>query len=123
MDELLLVAGKIITGLQVNEAAMKRNLAVFGPFAASERVLMAAAKAGADRQALHERLRIHAMTAWTAVQDGKPNPLVEHIVQDPELHKYLSKTELTALMDASHYLGDAPLRARQLAETLRTAIP
>jgi len=123
MDELLLGAGKIIKGLQINETAMKRNLAVFGPFAASERVLMAAAKAGADRQALHERLRIHAMTAWTAIQDGNPNPLVERIAQDPELLKYLSRTELIALMDASHHLGDAPLRARQLAEAIRTAMP
>ena len=122
MDELLLVAGKILAGLQVNEAALNRNLAIFGPFAAIERVLMAAAKAGGDRQRLHERLRTHAMAAWEAVQVGKANPLAEHLRQDPELIKFLNDSELAALMDVSHHLGDAPLRARKLVQAIRIQI-
>jgi adenylosuccinate lyase len=122
MDELLLVAGKIITGLQVDKDALRHNLAVFGPFAASERVLMAASKAGADRQALHERLRVHAMAAWAELQAGKSNPLVEYVLQDPELLGVLSETELAALMDASQHIGDAPLRARQLANDIRSLL-
>ncbi len=50
-DELLLVARKILGGLKVNEAAMQRNLQTYAPFAATERVLMALSRAGADRQA------------------------------------------------------------------------
>ena len=64
-----------LIGLQVNETAMQHNLGIYGPFAAIERVLMALGKAGADRQAMHERLRGHAMQAWEAVQAGKPNLL------------------------------------------------
>ncbi len=122
MDELLGVSGKIIAGLQVNESALKRNLQVFGPFAASERVLMAAAKAGADRQALHERLRTHAMAAWAAIQSGAPNPLIDRIVHDPDLQSYLSESELISLMDAGRHIGDAPRRARQLARTIRNQL-
>jgi len=122
MDELLLVSGKILAGLQINEAALKRNLAIFGPFAASERVLMAAVKAGGDRQVLHERLRTHAMAAWAAVQNGEANPLAGDIAQDPELLKFLSESELAASMDASQHVGDAPARARLLAKTTRTQL-
>ena len=33
------------------------------PFMATENILMAAVRAGGDRQALHERIRVHAMAA------------------------------------------------------------
>ena len=48
-DELLRVAGRILEGLVINPGGMAHNLAVYGPFAAVERVLMALGKAGADR--------------------------------------------------------------------------
>ena len=55
-DELLHVTYHLVDGLQVDRAALARNLARYAPFAASERVLMALVKAGADRQGMHEHL-------------------------------------------------------------------
>jgi adenylosuccinate lyase len=121
-DELLRVVRNIVEGLQVNHAALERNLAAYGPFAATERVLMALVKAGADRQAMHERLREHANHAWQAIQTGQSNPLAEDLARDVELLRFVPADELRALMDASHYLGDAPQRARDLAEKIRHAL-
>lgn len=121
-DELLLTTKRILSGLQVNEAAIKRNLETYAPFAAVERVLMALGKAGADRQMMHEYLRKHSLTAWAEVQSGKPNQLVELICHDPEITHYLPADELWKLMDVTHYLGDAPLRARQMAATIRNKL-
>jgi len=121
-DELLLAAKRILNGLKVNESAIKHNLETYAPFAAVERALMALGKAGADRQVMHEYLREHSLTAWTAVQSGNPNPLAELISHDPEITRYLPADELCNLMDATHYLGDAPTRARQLAETIRNRL-
>ena len=122
-DELLRTAIRILKGLRVNEAALARNLSIYGPFAASERVLMALVKAGADRQAMHERLREHALAAWEVVQAGEANPLAGRIAEDPELQRYLPQAELSALLDASRHLGDAPERARAMAGKVRAAIP
>ena len=121
-DELLQISLRILRGLQVNEAALARNLSIYGPFAATERVLMALGKAGADRQAMHERLRGHTLVAWEAVQAGQSNPLVERICQDDVFLGYVKEPQLRALMEARHYLGNAPQRARALAETIRQAI-
>jgi adenylosuccinate lyase len=121
-DELLLTTKRILSGLQVNETAIHTNLEAYAPFAAVERVLMALGKAGADRQVMHEYLREHSMTAWAEVQAGKPNQLAELISHDPEITRYLSGDELCLLLDVSGYLGDAPQRARQLAETIRKTI-
>lgn len=121
-DELLRTARRILSGLQVDEKALARNLAIYGPFAATERVLMGLTKAGADRQAMHERLRQHALAAWQAVQAGQPNPLAKLVCGDGIFHPYLEEEELFERMDVSRHLGDAPARARALAETIRQAI-
>jgi adenylosuccinate lyase len=121
-DELLLTTKQIISGLQVNREAIKHNLQAYAPFAGVERVLMALAKAGADRQVMHEYLRQHSLTAWAEVQAGRPNMLDELISHDPEITCYLPADELCRLMDISHYLGNAPQRARKMSETVRTTL-
>jgi adenylosuccinate lyase len=121
-DELIKTAARILDGLQIDQAAIERNLRSYGPFAATERVLMALGKAGADRQAMHECLRQHALAAWERLQAGEANPLVELVCQDPVFLAALAEPELRSLMDASRHLGDAPQRARALAETVRQAI-
>jgi len=121
-DELLKVTTRLLEGLQVHASAMAQNLADYGPFAGIERVLVALAKAGADRQEMHERLRQHAMQAWEQVQAGQPGDLAQRVAGDPALRAYLPEEKLAALMDASHHLGDAPQRARLLGQSLRQAI-
>ena len=80
---------------------------------------MALVKSGADRQIMHEKLRLHALEAWIAVQTGQPNPLADRLAADPDLRRWLPEAEIRLLMDASHYVGDAPQRARSLAATIR----
>jgi adenylosuccinate lyase len=121
-DELLLVARRILKGLQVNPAALQRNLEIYAPFAATERLLMALGRIGADRQVMHERLREHSMAAWRAVQSGEENLLVEWLCRDPELKRYLSDGEIRELFNSNIYLGDAPQRARALAQTIREVL-
>lgn len=121
-DELLLVATRLVKGLVVNEAAIRRNFAAYSPFAAVERVLMALGKAGADRQVMHERLRQHAMTAWAAVQIGQSNQLQRLVTDDELLRQYLPQETLTELMDASGHIGNAPERALQTAAAIQQQI-
>jgi adenylosuccinate lyase len=121
-DELLGTGLRILRGLQVNEAALARNLSIYGPFAAMERVLMALGKAGADRQAMHEHLQGHALVAWETIQAGQSNPLVERICQDSVFLGYIEALQLQALMETRLYLGNAPQRALALAETIRQAL-
>jgi adenylosuccinate lyase len=117
-DELLRTANSLLKGLRVDEAAMSRNLTVYGPFAATERVLMALVKAGADRQEMHERLRGHAMKAWEAIRTGGENPLTALLCKDAILTEYLSEEDIRRLMDARSHVGDAPARAREMAKAI-----
>lgn len=121
-DELLRTALRLVDGLVVNARTLQRNLEIYGLFAASERVLMALVKSGADRQAMHEKLRQHALEAWNAVQAGQPNPLTDRLAGDPDLQRWLPEVELRHLMDATGYVGDAPQRARRLAVQIRETL-
>ncbi len=121
-DELLRVSQRVLSGLQINLSAMRRNLANYAPFAGTERVLMALGKAGADRQDMHERLREHALAAWQNLQLGGENRLGKLLSSDTEIKRYLQGSEIEALLDASAHVGDAPQRARSLAHTIREAI-
>lgn len=119
VDEMVTVATRLITGLQVNREAAARNLERYGAFAATERVLMAAARSGADRQVAHEHLREQSLVAWQAVNRGEPNPL-PHLLQESEyLRQYLAPERIVELMEANQYIGDAPERARELVRDIR----
>jgi len=122
-DEMLKTATRIVSGLRFDSDAMQRNLDRFGVFAAVERVLMAAVKAGANRQETHEHLREQSLEAWAAVSKGQPNPLAEQLVSSDFLRRYLSGDQIRALLDARAYVGDAPGRARAFAAELRHRIP
>lgn len=118
-DEMLRGARRIVKGLVVRERAVARNLATYGVFAATERLLMALARAGADRQAMHARIRDHSMVAWAKVEAGEPNPLADLLSNDDEITRYLSPYEIRLLLDASGHVGDAPQRARAFLARLQ----
>ncbi|MDY7080182.1 MAG: adenylosuccinate lyase [Chloroflexota bacterium] len=118
-DELLRRAHHILRGLRIHDGAIKRNLDTYGTFAATERLLMELARAGADRQAMHELIRGHAMAAWGVVQRGEPNPLADLLAADRELLRYLPAGRVREALETSGHVGDAPERARRMAAAIR----
>ena len=115
-DELLITAKKLIDGLKINRAGVERNSAIYAPFAATERLLMALVKAGADRQVMHEVIREHTLAAWAAVSAGLANPLIESLGADQTIGQWLDAATVRSLLDARAYVGDAPQRARHIAQ-------
>jgi adenylosuccinate lyase len=92
---------------------------MYGPFAATERVLMALVKAGASRQAGHEWIREASLQAWSAVQQGEPNPLSDLLAADERVSQYLSPEEVGSLMVAEAHVGTAVERALALAQRIQ----
>lgn len=118
-DEVLITAIKIIDGLVINTAAIAQNLAKYAPFSTTERILMAASKKGADRQEMHELLRIHALQAWQAVQSGESNPLIDSLKSDPAIARFLSAVQIDELLDMGNYTGIAAQRSKEMAAAIR----
>lgn len=121
-DEVLQRSLRLFEGLQVWPAPTARNLRDYGLFAATERVLMQAVKAGGNRQELHEVIREQSLVAWQSLQQGQPNPLASLLAQDERITRWVDPAALPALLDASGHVGDAPERARALADQIRTTL-
>ena len=121
-DAILRIVHNVADGLQVFPAMIARNLAEELPLMASEAILMEAVRRGGDRQAVHERLRLHARASATAVlNDGGANPFLGLVADDPDVP--LDRSELDALLDPSRFVGRAPQQVREfLSEHVRPVL-
>ncbi len=118
-DEMVRTASVLVEELEIDEAGIESQLDRFGAFTAQGRLLAELVRAGANRQEMHERLRQHSLLAWEALEQGRPNPLVDRLTGDPALLTFLQPARIRALMEAEGGVGFAPLRARAMAAQIR----
>jgi adenylosuccinate lyase len=121
-DEILSLGRKVIEGLRVDERRIAENLRTYGPFSGTEGLMMEAARAGGDRQELHEAIRESAMSAYAALGRGESNPLARLLADDERIVHYVDPAEVRAQLDPTGHVGDAPVRARRLAKRIREAL-
>ena len=121
-DEIVTLARKVIDGLRVEERRIAHNLRTYGPFAGTEAVMMEAARAGGDRQELHEVIRGAAMEAWAALARGEDNPLAQRLAGERAITAHVDPAEIRQLLEPGKHVGTAPQRARALAEKIE-ALP
>lgn len=105
IDACLILYRNVSDGLVVYPNVIAKQLSAELPFMATEEILMAAVRAGGDRQTLHERIRIHSQAAADVVKhQGKPNDLIDRLKDDD----CFEEVDLERTMDASRYIGRAP---------------
>ncbi|MCJ7626515.1 MAG: adenylosuccinate lyase [Anaerolineaceae bacterium] len=121
-DEILGKTLQIVQDLQIHRLAIQRNFETYAPFASTERLLMRLVKAGADRQDMHEAIRVHAMRAWERMQQGDTYNLIDQIASDAVFTNILSAERIRAAMSAETYVGNAPQRALEVARTIEEKI-
>lgn len=114
-DAQLVIYANIAGGLVVLPGGVRRNLDAHLPFLASERILMAATKAGGDRQTLHEALRTHSHAATGRIREGHDNDLVARLAADP----LFAGIDLAAAMETKGLAGRA---AEQVLEFVNGAV-
>ena len=104
VDAILEIYLNVTDGLKVYPKVIERHLREELPFMATENIMMDAVKRGGDRQALHERIRVHSVAAGKVVkEEGGQNDLVDRIAADPAFG--LTKEEILAHMDPKAYIG------------------
>jgi len=107
-DAILELYLDVASGLVVYPKVVEARLRAELPFMATENILMGAVKRrGGDRQALHERIRVHSQEAAKRVKlEGGENDLLRRIAEDPAFG--LTLDELTAMLDPAAFVGRAP---------------
>lgn len=106
-DAILNLVMNVADGLVVYPKVIEQHLRRELPFMATENIMMDAAKRGADRQELHEHVRVHSMAASRVIkEEGGENDLLERIANDPIFGVTLE--ELKGIVDPHKYVGRAP---------------
>lgn len=112
VDAILQIYLNVTDGLKVYPKVIERHLREELPFMATENIMMDAVKRGGDRQALHERIRVHSVAAGKVVkEEGGQNDLVDRIAGDPMFG--LTKEEILAHMDPAAYIGRCPAQVEE----------
>ena len=104
VDGILNLYANVADGLVVYPKVIEQRLRKELPFMATENIMMDAVKLGADRQVLHERVRVHSMAASKVIkEEGGENDLLERIAADPAFGVSLAQLEqiITCLLYTS----------------------
>lgn len=105
-DAILNLLCNVTAGLVVFPKVVEKHLKEELPFLATEQLMMHAVKKGKDRQAVHERLRIHSLESSRRVkEEGLENDLLQRIAEDSAIG--LSAAEIQEQMHLKHFIGRA----------------
>lgn len=111
-DAVLQLEANVAAGLVVHPAVIARRLERELPFLVVEEVLVAGVEAGGDRQALHERIRRHAMEARRRLDEGAvENDFLDRVAGDPAFG--LDRAALDALARPEALIGRAPAQVER----------
>lgn len=107
VDGILSLYANVADGLVVYPKVIEQRLRKELPFMATENIMMdAVKKRGADRQQLHERIRVHSMDASKVIkEEGGENDLLERIANDEVFGVTLE--ELENILQPEKYTGRA----------------
>ena len=109
------VARGLVVYPKTIEAAVRAEL----PFMATEEILMAAVRAGGDRQDLHERIRKHSLDAGEQVKlHGNPNDLIERLKTDPQFQS----VPWDRVLDPALFIGRATQQTEHFVQTVIESI-
>ena len=107
VDAILQIYINVTDGLVVYDKVVERRVMEKLPFMATENIMMESVRRGGNRQALHEKLRVHSHAAAARVKlEGGANDLIDRIAADDSFP--LTKEEITQHLDPTKYTGRAP---------------
>jgi adenylosuccinate lyase len=107
VDIILSTVADVAGGLVVWPKVIEQHVHDELPFMATEAILMACVKAGADRQDVHEAIRRHSLEAARRVkEEGAANCLLDLIRADPTFATV--RAQLDQLLDPARFVGRCP---------------
>lgn len=105
VDSILSLLINVADGLVVYPKVIEKNLRAELPMMATENIMMAAVKAGGDRQHLHEQIRLHSLAAGARIKlEGLDNDLLERLQAD----QAFAAVDVHAMLEPLNFVGRAP---------------
>jgi adenylosuccinate lyase len=100
LDHMLARFTRIVKGMAVDEARMRRNLELGHGLVFSGRLLLELTAKGMRREDAYRTVQAHAMSAWRSEGDFR-----QLVLADPEIGKVLSEAEIEEVFRLERYLA------------------
>jgi len=119
VDGILQTLINVLDGLVVYPNVIAAHVAAELPFMATENILMAAVKAGGNRQELHRKINLHSQAAAAQVKRfGRPNDLIGRLRADISF----AKVDFEKVLNPKDYIGRAPQQVDEFIRNIVTPI-
>jgi adenylosuccinate lyase len=112
-DHCIRLMTTVLDGLVINRAAIRRNLSFLHGINMAESVMIELIRKGMNRQDAHERIRMASMQAL-----AEDRPLATVLGTDPEIVRFLSKTDIARLLSPDSYIGTSVQQVERVIEKL-----
>ncbi len=104
VDAILNIYINITSGIVVYDKVIARRVMEKLPFMATENIMMESVKRGADRQQIHEIIRVFSHEAAARVKlEGGSNNLIDRIAEDERIP--LTREEILSELSPEKYIG------------------
>jgi len=121
VDAILSLYINIAGGLNVYPKVIEKHLNEELPFMATENILMYCVKKGGDRQALHERIRLHSVEAAKKIKlQGGDNDLIARILADSSFG--MTEKEMNNLLSAEQFTGRAKEQTEEFLSEVKNVL-
>ena len=119
VDGILQILLNVFDGLVVYPKVIESHVMAELPFMATENILMAAVKAGGNRQELHEKIRQYSQAAANEVKKfGRPNDLIARLQKDSAF----ADLNFEKVLNPAAYVGRAPEQVDEFIRAIVTPI-
>ena len=116
-DHCLRLMTVVLDKLEINRAAIRRNLGFLHGINMAESVMIELTRRGMNRQDAHERIRLASMQAL-----AENRPLAEVLGEDPEVIRYCSRQDISVLLAPDSYIGTSVAQVNRVIGKLKPHI-
>jgi adenylosuccinate lyase len=105
-DAILRIGQNVGGGLIVNRPIIAKNVREYLPYMATENLMMAAVRAGADRQHVHELVKTHSHAVTERIKQGVGS--ATEIIDRLKLEPAFSGVDFAGELEPSAFVGRSP---------------
>ena len=113
-DHCLRLMTTVLDKLEINRAAIRRNLAFLHGINMAESVMIELTRRGMNRQDAHEKIRLASMQAL-----AENRPLADVLGEDQDVLRYCSRQDLGALLAPDTYIGTSVAQVNRVIGKLK----
>lgn len=121
VDDAITKCEAIVTGLEVNQAAIDGNNRKYHAITITEKLLLVCVTKGANRQHLHEHLRGLCFSLFDA-QSRNSQDIQSLVRSDKLIAAYLSPAEIEEIFASHGYIGNCEERCQAMTALVRQSL-